>query len=51
MPTVRQDFRAAGRRGIEMLVEQIERGERNDERFVIEPELIIRKSTAKARKR
>ena len=51
LTTVRQDFRAVGRRGIEMLVEQIERGERNDERFVIEPELIIRKSTAKARKR
>lgn len=51
LTTVRQDFRAVGRRAIEMLVEQIERGERNDERFVIEPELIIRKSTAKARKR
>jgi DNA-binding LacI/PurR family transcriptional regulator len=51
LTTVRQDFRAVGRRGIEMLIEQIERGERNDERFVIEPELIIRKSTAKARKR
>jgi len=50
LTTVRQDFRAVGRRGIEMLVEQIERGERNDERSVIEPELIIRKSTAKARK-
>lgn len=51
LTTVRQDFRAVGRRGIEMLVEQIERGERNDERSVIESELIIRKSTSKARKR
>jgi DNA-binding LacI/PurR family transcriptional regulator len=45
LTTIRQDFRAVGRRGIEMLVAQVESGERTDEHAVIEPELVIRKST------
>jgi DNA-binding LacI/PurR family transcriptional regulator len=45
LTTIRQDFRAVGRRGIEMLVAQIESGERADEHAVIDPELVIRGST------
>ncbi len=51
LTTIRQDFRAVGRRAIEMLVDQIRRDQRDDERFVIEPELILRKSTGPARQR
>jgi DNA-binding LacI/PurR family transcriptional regulator len=49
LTTVRQDFQAVGRRAIEMLVAQVERGSRDSEQFVLEPELIIRKSTAAPR--
>jgi DNA-binding LacI/PurR family transcriptional regulator len=45
LTTIRQDFRAVGRRGIQMLVAQIEGCERAGEHAGIEPELVIRKST------
>ncbi len=49
LTTVRQDFTTVGRRAIEMLLEQIAHGTRYEERFVSEPELIVRKSTAPVR--
>lgn len=51
LTTVRQNFQGAGRRGIEMLVEQVENGTRSVEQGVIQPELIIRRSTAECRRR
>ena len=50
LTTVRQDFRAVGRRGIEMLVDQVENGTRAAEQCVIRPELILRRSTAECRR-
>jgi DNA-binding LacI/PurR family transcriptional regulator len=49
LTTIRQDFRAVGRRGIEMLVAQIESGERAAEQAMIEPELVVRRSTGPCR--
>jgi DNA-binding LacI/PurR family transcriptional regulator len=46
LTTVRQDFQAVGRRAIEMLVGQIESGSRTAEKAVIQPEPMVRRSTA-----
>lgn len=51
LTTVRQDFEAVGRRAIEMLVEQIRNGRRSSEHALIDPELIVRSSTAEPRRR
>ncbi|WP_346769393.1 LacI family DNA-binding transcriptional regulator [Planctomonas sp. JC2975] len=45
LTTVRQDFRAVGRRAIEMLVGRIEGGTTDVEHVVLAPEFIERKST------
>jgi DNA-binding LacI/PurR family transcriptional regulator len=50
LTTVRQDFQAVGRRGIEMLVAQVESGQRTAEHHVIEPQLIVRRSTGECRR-
>lgn len=49
LTTVRQDFRAVGRRAIEMLVEQVEQGTRSVEHCIVRPELVVRKSTGTPR--
>jgi DNA-binding LacI/PurR family transcriptional regulator len=46
LTTVRQDFRAVGRRAVEMLVGQIESRERRSEHVLVSPELVVRSSTA-----
>lgn len=46
LTTVRQDFREVGRRAIELLVGQVESGARSAEQIVVEPELIVRRSSA-----
>ena len=51
LTTVRQDFQEVGRRAVKMLVDQIESGVRDVERCVVEPELVIRSSTAQCRPR
>jgi len=49
LTTVRQDFRAVGRRAIEMLVSKVETGITEVSHCVIQPELVIRKSTSQPR--
>ncbi len=49
LTTVQQEFTAVGSRAVEMLFGQIERGERDYEQFLIEPQLVVRKSTGPAR--
>jgi DNA-binding LacI/PurR family transcriptional regulator len=46
LTTVHQPFQAVGRRGVEMLIEQVETHTRSSERCVIEPELVVRASAA-----
>jgi DNA-binding LacI/PurR family transcriptional regulator len=49
LTTVRQDFREVGRRAIELLVGKVEGGERAAQHVVVEPELIVRRSSASPR--
>ncbi|WP_051942941.1 LacI family DNA-binding transcriptional regulator [Streptacidiphilus rugosus] len=49
LTTVRQDFGELGRRGLELLVEQIEDGVRTRPRVLVPPELVLRRSTAAPR--
>jgi DNA-binding LacI/PurR family transcriptional regulator len=49
LTTVRQDFVELGRRGIDVLVDQIATGARPDQQVVLNPELVTRASTAHAR--
>ncbi|HEX3930910.1 MAG TPA: LacI family DNA-binding transcriptional regulator [Nocardioides sp.] len=49
LTTVRQDFRAVGRTAISMLVNRIEDGARDLDHDLVEPELVVRQSTASAR--
>ncbi len=46
LTTVRQDFAALGRRSIDLLVEQIARGDRNNGHVTLDPELVVRASSA-----
>ena len=46
LTTIRQPFDTIGRRGLEALLSQIEPGRADDRRVVIEPELVVRESTA-----
>jgi DNA-binding LacI/PurR family transcriptional regulator len=43
---VREAFDTIGRRGLEALLSQIEPGRADGRRVVIEPELVVRESTA-----
>jgi DNA-binding LacI/PurR family transcriptional regulator len=45
LTTVRQDFDEVGRRSLALLVEQIKGAPRTGRLVVVEPELIVRKST------
>ncbi len=45
LTTVRQPFSAVGRRSLQALLAQIKSGTSSDERIVITPELIVRRST------
>jgi DNA-binding LacI/PurR family transcriptional regulator len=45
LTTVRQPFSAVGRRSLQALLAQIKSGTGSDERIVINPELIVRRST------
>jgi len=47
LTTIRQDFIEMGRRSFELLLRQIEGGERLDVRILIEPELVVAASTAR----
>ncbi|MEZ0089114.1 LacI family DNA-binding transcriptional regulator [Streptacidiphilus sp. EB129] len=49
LTTVRQDFGELGRRGLELLVEQIEGGVRVRPRMLVPPELVLRRSTSAPR--
>jgi DNA-binding LacI/PurR family transcriptional regulator len=49
LTTVRQDFNEMGRRGLHVLLEEINGGERTAEQLRVTPELIVRKSTAAPR--
>jgi DNA-binding LacI/PurR family transcriptional regulator len=51
LTTVRQNFDAVGRRGLERLIRLIEGGSRRRRVTLIEPELIVRSSTARAPRR
>jgi DNA-binding LacI/PurR family transcriptional regulator len=46
LTTVRQDFAALGRRSIDLLVEQVARGVRANGHVTLDPELVIRASSA-----
>jgi DNA-binding LacI/PurR family transcriptional regulator len=46
LTTVRQDFLEMGRRGLELLLDEIERGGRTSRRETVAPELVVRASTA-----
>ncbi len=46
LTTVRQPFSDVGRRSLQALLAQIESGTGSDERIVITPELVVRRSTA-----
>ena len=46
LTTIRQDFAEVGRRGVAQLLEQIETGERAEQRVQIAPSLVVRQSTA-----
>ena len=48
LTTVRQDFVELGRRGIDVLVDQIATGSRADQQIVLNPELVTRASTGYA---
>jgi DNA-binding LacI/PurR family transcriptional regulator len=48
LTTVRQDFETLGKRTVEAIISAIEGG-RPDVRTVIDPELIVRESTMRAR--
>jgi DNA-binding LacI/PurR family transcriptional regulator len=48
LTTVRQDFVELGRRGIEVLVGQLDTGARDQQQIVLHPELVTRSSTAPA---
>ncbi|MEZ0068120.1 DNA-binding LacI/PurR family transcriptional regulator [Streptacidiphilus sp. MAP12-20] len=49
LTTVRQNFGELGRRGLELLVEQIEDGVRTRPRVLVAPELVLRRSTTAPR--
>ena len=49
LTTVRQNFSELGRRGLLLLLRQIEDGERRRSRETVPPELIVRASTMAAR--
>jgi DNA-binding LacI/PurR family transcriptional regulator len=49
LTTLRQDFGEVGRRGLGLLVEQVEGAPRSNKRMVIPPELVVRDSTAPVR--
>jgi DNA-binding LacI/PurR family transcriptional regulator len=49
LTTIRQDFQAVGRTAISMLVNRIEDGARDLDHDLVEPELVVRQSTASAR--
>jgi DNA-binding LacI/PurR family transcriptional regulator len=46
LTTIRQDFIEMGARAFELLLRQIEHGDRDDERIVIAPELVLHASTS-----
>ena len=48
LTTVRQDFGELGRRGLELLVAQVQQGTGARERVLVAPELVLRRSTAAA---
>jgi len=48
LTTVRQDFGELGRRGLELLVAQVEGEAGSKERVLVAPELVLRGSTAAA---
>jgi DNA-binding LacI/PurR family transcriptional regulator len=45
LTTVRQDFQQVGRATVRLLLDQLATGTRKRDRVVIDPELIVRKST------
>lgn len=47
LTTVRQDFAEVGRRSLEVLLDQVERGEPRSMRVVIEPDLVLRESSGR----
>ncbi len=49
LTTVRQDFGELGRRGLELLVAQVEDGHRTSGRLLVATELVVRSSTAAVR--
>ncbi len=49
LTTVRQDFGELGRRGLELLVAEVEHGSRGRDRVLVAPELVLRRSTAAVR--
>ena len=49
LTTIRQDFMEMGRRGLELLLEEIEHGGRTSRREMVAPELVVRASTGPAR--
>jgi len=49
LTTVRQDFGELGRRGLELLVAQVEDGQRSSGRLLVATELVVRGSTAAVR--
>ena len=50
LTTVRQDFLELGRSGFDLLIEEIARGTRSSARVTVEPELVVRASTAPPRR-
>lgn len=51
LTTVRQDFRAVGRRAVELLVSRVEESDSETEHVLLDAEFVARKSTADARAR
>jgi DNA-binding LacI/PurR family transcriptional regulator len=50
LTTVRQDFLELGRSGFDLLIAEIGRGTRSSSRVTVEPELVVRASTAPPRR-
>jgi DNA-binding LacI/PurR family transcriptional regulator len=46
LTTVRQNFLAVGRAAFDLLLREMSRGARSTERVAIQPELVVRASTA-----
>jgi DNA-binding LacI/PurR family transcriptional regulator len=47
LSSVRQDFAEVGRRSVELMLSQIERGARQPARVTVQPQLVVRQSSAR----